>query len=185
MKKQFLIAALLMSCTVPALAGETHFSISGGLPYLVIPEVSYHPNQEQRWFLNYKAGLDDGVSAGFEQAVSANRRHALGVVLGALGVKNGHRHACEDNSPVRPDDANGNESGDEFDNAGCEIAYALIVAAFDNHTVNGLGVSYSYSGNGLSEAGLRVKFELGYGRIEDADFDKNGYTGGFSIGYQF
>ena len=178
MKKSLLTAALLMGCAMPALAGETHFSLSSGLPYLLIPEVSYHPNQDQRWFVNYKLGLDDGVSAGFEQAVSDNQRHALGVLVGALGVKNGHRYICSEEAP-------GEDNQGKLDELGCEVGYALFAGMFDNHTVNGLGVSYSYTGNGLGNAGLRVKLEFGYGRIEDADFDKNGYTGGFSIGYQF
>lgn len=183
MKKSLLAAALLMGCAMPALAGETHFSLSTGLPYLVIPEMSYHPNQEQRWFVNYKWGLDYGVSAGFEQAVSANKRHALGVLVGALGVLNGHKYGtCDDDAPT--DDGIDGVIGDISNSVTCAIALSLT-EALDNRTVNGLGVSYSYTGNGLGERGLRVKLEFGYGRIEDADFDKNGYTGGFSIGYQF
>ena len=54
------------------------FLLGGGYPYLVIPEVSLSANDDtQRWYANYKLGLDDGFSAGFEQAVSDNKKHAL------------------------------------------------------------------------------------------------------------
>ncbi|QSX33152.1 hypothetical protein JYB87_15705 [Shewanella avicenniae] len=167
-------AVVVAASTLPAVAGETHFSLTGGLPFMVIPEVSYHPNDQQRWFANYKVGLDDGVSAGFEQAVDDNNRHALGIVAGALGVRNGHKEWCGSDS----------ESGSVGYTMGCAIGTALA-EPFDNHTVNGLGVSYSYNRHGLSERGLRVRLEWGYGRISGADFDKEGFTGGFAVGYQF
>ncbi|WP_417761565.1 hypothetical protein [Shewanella sp.] len=177
MRKILLATALLCCSSAPVLAEGTHFSVTGGVPYVFIPEVSYSPNAEQRWFAHYKLGLDDGFSAGFEQAASANNRHALGIFGGALGVKSGHRYVCEE----------GNSSGEpaDFDDELCSALARPFAEAFDHHTVNGVGLSYSYNRHGLSERGLRVRVEFGYGRIEDADFDKDGFTGGFSVGYQF
>lgn len=180
MRKILLATALLCCSSAPVLAEGTHFSVTGGFPYVFIPEVSYSPNAEQRWFANYKLGLDDGFSAGFEQAVSANNRHALGIFGGALGVKSGHHYLCgEGDNSADSDDLN-----DVGEDLLCQV-FAGASEAFDNHTVNGVGLSYSYNRHGLSEHGLRVRIEFGYGRIEDADYDKDGFTGGFSVGYQF
>lgn len=177
MKKILIATVLLWGTSATALAEGTHFTVTGGFPYVVIPEISYSPNADQRWFANYKLGLDDGFSAGFEQAISANNRHALGIFGGALGVKSGHRYVCNE----------GNQSGEpgNFDDELCSALARPFAEAFDHHTVNGVGLSYSYNRHGLSERGLRVRLEFGYGRIEDADFDKNGVTGGIAVGYQF
>ncbi|MCH1923627.1 hypothetical protein L9G74_04675 [Shewanella sp. C32] len=181
MKKVLLATALLCFSSAPVLAEGTHYTVTGGIPYFVIPEISYSPNAEQRWFANYKLGLDDGFSAGFEQAVSDNNRHALGIFGGALGVRRSHVVRCNNESQ------NGEQEniGDAFDELGCTLAVEVLETIYNNRTVNGVGLSYSYNRHGLSERGLRVRLEFGYGRIEDANFDKNGVTGGIAVGYQF
>jgi hypothetical protein len=148
------------------------FSIGGGYPFFVVPEVSFASSAgDQRWFANYKIGLDDGFSVGFDQGVGADNKHVIGGVIGALGTR-------DDKRPC------GN--GDSVEDIGSVIGNAIGCAfskAFDEETTNGIGLSYSYHFNGLNNVGMRIRFELGYG--EAADSNEKRADGGVIISYQF
>ena len=160
------LGALLTICTFSSNANDVNFSIGGGYPYFVIPEVSLSANEgTQRWYANYKLGLDDGFSIGFEHALTADKKHALGLVVGALGVQD--------------DEA---ECGSTEDSLGTIIGCGFV-EIFDDETTNGVGLSYSYLFSGLNESGWRARFELGYG--EGSDSDEKRMDGGVSISYQF
>ena len=65
------VVSLLLLGPTFASANDISFSIGGGYPYFVIPEVSVaSADLSQRWYGNYKIGLDDGFAVGFEQAIS-------------------------------------------------------------------------------------------------------------------
>jgi hypothetical protein len=152
-------------------AEEVSFSIGGGYPFFVVPEVSLASNEgEQRWFANYKMGLDDGFSIGFEQGIDDNK-HAVGVVAGALGVQDNNR-SCSNNDL---DENIGSEVGNQI---GCAIA-----KAFNDKTTNGVGLSYSYNFNGLNNVGMRIRVEFGYGKASDSNEKRT--DGGITISYQF
>lgn len=172
-------AGALTLCLMSALsqAQEVSFSIGGGLPFLLTPEVSYaSPASGSRWYANYKMGLDDGFSAGYEKALDRDNKHALGIVVGAFAVR-------DDDRPCEVADNNEDNLASQI---GFEIGSALGCAlskAFDDETINGIGLTYSYQFNGLNEAGWRVRFELGHG--EGARSKENSTSGGFIASYQF
>lgn len=162
----FCLASLLTLCTFSVSANDVSFSIGGGYPYFVIPEVSLSTNAgTQRWYANYKIGFDDGFSVGFEHALTTDKKHALGLVIGALGVQ-------EDDD----------ECGGTEDSLGNIIGCGFI-EIFDDETTNGLGLSYSYLFSGLNESGWRVRFDLGYG--EGSYSNEKRADGGVSVSYQF
>ena len=63
------------------------FSLRIGYPYLLVPEVSFNPeNSEIRWFANYKVGLDGpAISLGIEKPFSEDKRHSVGFLIGGIG----------------------------------------------------------------------------------------------------
>ena len=167
----FFGAILFGSLSVSNQAKSADFSLGGGLPYFVIPEVSFAANNgEKRWFANYKIGLDDGFSVGFEQGFGVDNKHALGIFVGALGVQ-------DDERPCRYE-----ESNDLAENFGSALGCA-IAEAFDEETTNGVGLSYSYNFQGLNHSGMRLRFELGYG--EGSNSHEKRFDGGVVISYQF
>lgn len=170
MKIKILLLALSIASYSSA-ANEVSFSIGGGYPYLVIPEVSLSANDDtQRWYANYKLGLDDGFSAGFEQAVSDNKKHAFGALVGAIGAR-GTDQECESstNDDIATDFAN---------TLGCAIG-----GIFDEETTNGVGLTYSYNFNGLNNSGFRLELDIGYGKASDSNEKRA--DGGISLSYEF
>ncbi|MBB1435949.1 MULTISPECIES: hypothetical protein [Pseudoalteromonas] len=165
------LGALLTICTFSSNANDVNFSIGGGYPYFVIPEVSLSAAQgTQRWYANYKIGLDDGFSVGFEHALTSDKKHALGLVVGAIGAQDDGRECS---------DTDDKDIGEAFGNIfGCALS-----GMFDTETTNGVGVSYSYLFSGLNEGGWRVRFELGYG--EGSNSNEKRADGGVSISYEF
>lgn len=118
-------------------ASEVEFSIGGGFPFFVVPQVSL-TQQDKRYYVNYKAGLDDGFSAGMEWL---NDNHAYGVFVGAVGA----REASND----------------------CEIQSlcdALRIIIFDEKTTQGIGLSYEYRFSGQDQSGWGLRLEAGYGQ---------------------
>lgn len=169
--KSYFLSGIITLCAFSSHANDVNFSIGGGYPYFVIPEVSLSANEgTQRWYANYKLGLNDGFSLGFEHALTANKKHALGLVIGAIGIRDDEREC------VKTDDDS--ISGELGNIIGC-----AITDAFDYETTNGAGVSYSYLFRGLNEGGWRVRFELGYG--EGSDSNEKRADGGISVSYEF
>jgi len=152
-------------------AYSADFTLGVGAPFFVVPEVSIASEDEKkRWFVNYKMGLDDGFSLGYEQGIDSDSNHALGAFIGALGV--------QDKNSACPNE----KSGDLAENLGSAIGCTLLIV-FDEETTNGLGLSYSYNFNGLNQSGMRLRFELGYG--EGSISHEKRVDGGFVVSYQF
>jgi len=173
--KSMILSALILSGSSLFVANSAHandndfsFTLGTGFPYVGSAEVSMAAGEgKQRWFGHYKVGPDDdGFAVGFEQALDSDNNHAVGVMYGALGLKN-------DDSDC-PSDTDLSFSGA----LGCALS-----AAFDWETVNGLGVSYSYYFNGLNEAGWRVRLEAGKGKGRNTD--KSYTSGNMIVSYQF
>jgi len=169
----FFLGALLMGFTpFYSQAKRVDFSIGGGYPFLVVPEISFASNDgDQRWFTNYKMGLDDGFSVGLDQRIGDDNKHAVGVIIGALGVR-------DDKRPCN--------NGDSVEDIGSAVGNVLGCAfaeAFDEETTNGVGLSYSYNFNGLNNKGIRIRFEFGYGKANDSKDKRT--DGGITISYQF
>lgn len=169
--KSILSAGLLFLSLATNHASAVDFSIGGGWPFLVVPEVSIASDDTtQRGYINYKMGLDDGFALGFEQGLDQENHHAIGAFVGALGV--------QDKNTACPEE----QSDDLVESLGSVFGCSLLII-FDEETTNGLGLSYSYNANGLNNAGLRIRFELGYG--EGSSSHEKRVDGGFVISYQF
>ncbi|MBT1062160.1 hypothetical protein KJY73_01190 [Bowmanella sp. Y26] len=162
MKKALLV--LSMCYAIPSFASDVDFSIGGGYPYFVVPEVSWSNNDSQRWYAKYNLGLDDGFNLGYEQALDDNQHHALGIALGAIGTRDVDTCSEEDDNV-----------GDAFS--------CIISGLFDDHSVQGAALSYSYNFSGLNARSWRIKFEAGYGRVSVVD--KNYASGNVTVSYQF
>lgn len=120
------------------------FSIGGGWPFLVVPEISGSPlSSDSRLFANIKIGQDDGFSAGFEHSIGRSKRHALGIVAGSIGIQNNN------------------------DNCRC---FRLLK---DRETTEGYGLTYSYNFSGLNENGMRLRLEVGQGEGSDSKEKRN------------
>lgn len=166
------VVSLLLLGPTFASANDISFSIGGGYPYFVIPEVSVaSADLSQRWYGNYKIGLDDGFSAGFEQAISDNNKHAIGLLVGALGNREVDTQCDE------------SQNSDELTVAFANTIGCALAEAFDEETTNGIGLSYSYIFSGLNQDGWRLRFELGYGEASSDD-DKR-VDGGINLSYEF
>ena len=120
------------------------FSIGGGWPFLVVPEISGSPlNSDSRLFTNIKIGQDNGFSAGFERSIGKSKRHALGFVVGSIGIQNDDRKC------------------------GC---FRLLK---DRETTEGYGLTYSYNFSGLNEKGIRLRLEAGQGEGSESKEKRN------------
>lgn len=177
-KRLGILSTLFISALIPATqAKAVDLSIGGGYPFFVIPEMSIATDDAQRrWFANYKMGLDDGFSIGVEQGLDEKNTHAVGMMIGALGVRD----------DKRPCPAQNNNSGDVLEEIGNTFAHTLgcaIGEAFDDKSTDGIGVSYSYNFNGLNNAGMRIRVELGYGKASGSDEKRA--DGGIVFSYQF
>ncbi|MFT4929102.1 MAG: hypothetical protein ACI8WB_005232 [Phenylobacterium sp.] len=150
------------------IANDIDFSIGGGYPYIGVVEVSVAADEGQRrFYANYKLGWDDGFSAGFEQAIDDGNHHAFGVMVGALGIKDSDE-GCEN---------------DVHDDG----IFCIFAELLDDRTTNGVGLSYSYNHRGLNNRGVRVRFELGYGKTSHRHRgeDSGRVDGGINVTYQF
>ncbi len=165
------LISLLAFTPISSNATDINFSIGGGLPFVFVPEVSLiTKDNEQRWYLNYKASLDHGISAGFEHSITANNKHAMGIVLGTIGLQDDPRQ-CQSNE------------NDSLTDSIAEIFGCALAESFDEEVVNGLGISYSYNFNGLSNSGVQIRTELGYG--EGRNSKEKSTRGGIIVSYQF
>ncbi len=160
--KMPLLCSLLLLFTAPTLAKDLNFSMGGGYPFIAVPEVSItNTEQSSRLHLNYKAGLDDGFSLGFEQAISKNNKHAVGVFIGAIGIH-------EENSPC---------------SAQAQAVDCLIDRLFDEEVTNGLGLSYGYYFGAINNQGWHLKLEAGYGEGQKSKVKRSDAS--IRISYQF
>ncbi len=136
------------------------FSLGGGYPFYLTPEISYGTNENNyRWYANYKKGDLDGVSIGVERGYGAGNKHALGMLIGTIGLKDSNSYKI----------ISANDGIVQVNNV--------------NDKTQGVGLSYSYNFNGLNNTGLRVRFVIGYGEGEKSN-DK-AVDGGVNISYQF
>lgn len=160
--KKLLVTGLLLTPVHQSFANELSFSLGGGYPFFVVPEVSLsNADNTQRWHINYKAGLDDGFSLGYEQTMFNSSHHAMGAVVGAIGIR-------EDDEPC---DQN-------------QSSVSCIVAnIFDEETINGVAMTYGYYFKGLNSPGWHAKFELGYG--EGTQSKEKRASASIRVSYQF
>jgi len=161
--KSIFLTLLLLSSTVQANNSDNvHFSLGSGYPFFSVFEVSFPAmNNDQRWFANYKAGLDDGFSVGFEQQLSGNHQ-TLGFTLGAIGARDAV--GCDENK-------------------GAGAIICPFVEIFDSETTNGAALNYSYYFSGINNSGAKIRFELGYGQSAQANVNR--FDGGIIVSYQF
>ncbi len=89
MKNSYLYLAYLPIASI-FFSGDTNavdFSIGGGYPFVLVPEVSIATNDDsQRWYINGKFGFEKGASIGFEQSFGSKGKHAAGLLLGLIGT---------------------------------------------------------------------------------------------------
>jgi len=173
--KHFITSALILSSYTVG-AASVDFTLATGFPFVAVVEGSMpSDNNNRRWFANYKVGFNDGFSAGVEQVVGQGNTHAVGVVVGALGLKSKKR-ACHNSGETNGDLASG--VGEVVGQVFCAIG-----SAFNYETTDGLGLSYSYHFNGLNNSGWRIRLEGGYGKGSSSD--KKRSDGSVMISYQF
>ncbi|NKC21504.1 hypothetical protein [Pseudoalteromonas galatheae] len=159
----FGLSALVASTTT--IANSVDFSVGTGYPFFGQVELSLpQTDSNSRWYGNYLIGLDDGFSIGYERAVSDNNKHAVGLVLGALGARDAGP-TCEDDDDIT-----------------CGI-FEPIIDLFDEETTNGAGLSYSYHFSGINQSGWSIKLVGGYG--ESSDYHKKRVDGSLIVSYQF
>lgn len=161
-KKELCAFALIAATTAPCKAADFQFSVGAGYPFFIVPEVAVLTrDNQQKWTLNYKAGLDDGFSLAYEHSVAANNKHAIGLVGGTIGVID--------------DEPTCNE---------LDTAVACIVASiFDEESVDGVAASYSYYFNNMSSSSTFMKVEAGWGKSRDTEQSET--VASIRIGYQF
>lgn len=137
------LLALALALPVNSAFG-LELSVGGGWPFLAVPEISGSPwSSGNRLFANIKIGQDQGFSAGFEQSIGKSNKHALGFIVGSIGVQN--------------------------DNRNCRCFRLLK----DRETTEGYGLTYSYNFNGLNEKGIRLRLEAGHGEGSDSKEKRN------------
>ena len=157
-----LITGSLLTPTQLSFANELSFSLGAGYPFIVVPEVALSSaDNNQRWHINYKAGLDNGFSLGYERAVFSSKLHAFGAVIGAIGIR-------EDNTPCDT----------EQSSVSC-----IVSGIFDEETINGAAFTYGYFFSGLNSSGWNVKFEAGYG--EGSQSKEKRANASIRLSYQF
>lgn len=160
--RNLLITGSLLTPSQWSLANELSFSLGAGYPFFVVPEVSLsNTDNTQRWHINYKAGLDDGFTFGYEQAVFSSKHHAFGAAVGAIGIRE------EDSS------CDANQSS----------VSCIVSIIFDEETINGAALTYGYYFSGLNLSGWHVKFEAGYG--EGSRSKEKHTSASIRLSYQF
>ncbi|NOU52546.1 hypothetical protein HG263_18750 [Pseudoalteromonas sp. JBTF-M23] len=177
MKKLVLACALITSAYTSIASADTQqstvgYSIGTGLPYFINAEIgSYSP--EGGMYFQVGQSLDVGFTFGWERVVSDNNKHALGLVVGAVGVKASNREIeCEKDK----DPSIGGAIGCAFASAFSEV--------FDRRSIYGLGVSYNYSfARAYHERGWKMRVMAGYG--EQRASKENEATASIAFRYQF
>ncbi|GAA0299917.1 hypothetical protein GCM10009128_18630 [Psychrosphaera haliotis] len=177
--KNLLTLALFssLSYTAQAKQNDWNFTLGSGYPYFATVGTNYELDDSSNIFVNYKIGLDDGFSIGYEKALE-NPNHSVGGYIGAVGIKD---NKCEniDTTANNNNDDFGTIIGVAFSDAlGCALS-----AVFGDETTQGAALFYGYSFNGLNQSGWKLRFEAGYGENKNRE-DNVGHLN-FSARYQF
>ncbi|BBN82408.1 hypothetical protein PA25_23930 [Pseudoalteromonas sp. A25] len=148
------------------------YSLGVGFPYVLNAEIGSYSDDGGLYF-QVGQSFDVGFTFGWERVVSDNDKHALGLVVGAVGIKASNREAeCEKDK----DPSIGGILG-------CALGSA-ISQAFDEKSVYGLGVSYSYSfSRAYHESGWKMRAMAGYG--EQRASKENEAAASIAFRYQF
>lgn len=156
-----LLLATFSAMSLPVCAQEkgpdVQFSLGTGYPFFIIPQVSLL-DEDKKYYLNYKIGLDDGFTVGVDWL---NGHHSYGVFAGAIGAR----------------DAEVECNPDSFS---CNLSNFFI---FDDKTTQGIGLAYEYRFNGQAHKGWAVRFEAGYG--EESRTDERRADGNIQVLYHF
>lgn len=161
MKKSLL--AIVAACAVlPAFSSATHaietkFSLGSGYPFFVVPTLILE-SDSLAYYVNYKAGLDDGFSIGVQ---SIQGKHIFGAFAGAVGTRD-VKDYCK-----------------KIDVVPC-ISGLLVLDSY--RTTQGVGLSYEYRFN-TKPNGWAVRIEAGYGKESRTD-DKRA-DGNVQVVYHF
>jgi len=168
MNKLQQLSLLFLLSSGTCMAKEVNFSAGTGWPYFINTEVSYRDNNGGV-YLSAGIGVDTGIAAGWETVVSADKKHALGLVVGAVGIKDSP-DVCEQKEDPLEDVLN-------------NVFVCPLINIFDETTLNGVGASYSYSFSGYgADSGWQLRLVAGYG---EGNRDVNGATGSAYISYRF
>lgn len=165
MKKIPPILAFLVLFTGTAHADKKlDFSLGAGFPF-AIAELSYIPDEsDYRYYMNVKYSIESGAAIGVEHTILDDRKHAIGGLIGTIGLAKGN--GCDE------------EPSSIGEAIGCGI-----VTAFDWEVINGIGVTYSYNFTGLQNNGWHIRFEGGYGKGSESTEKK--WSSDILISYQF
>ncbi|MDA8621748.1 hypothetical protein N9L48_03785 [Psychrosphaera sp.] len=156
---------------------DWNFTMGSGFPYFATVGTNYELDDVSNIFVNYKIGLDDGFSIGYEKALG-NRRHSIGGYVGAVGIKDDECEDIDTTEYSNSDDLGTIISAPIGHTLGCALS-----AAFGNESTQGLAVFYGYSSTGLNESGWKLRLEAGYG--ENKNRENNVGHLNFSARYQF
>jgi len=132
MKKPHLISMLALGLATSSFAQANEFRVSTGTgwPFLVVPQIAIQQDNH-RYFMNYKLGLDHGFSIGYELQ---HEQLLYGAFIGAVGARQ-----------VSRDCSIGQRCND------------LNIRVFDNNTTFGIGFSFEYR----FQASTRLGFKNG------------------------
>ncbi|MBD1581227.1 hypothetical protein [Pseudoalteromonas sp. S16_S37] len=148
------------------------YSLGTGFPYVLNAEIGSY-SEDGGMYFQVGQSLDVGFTFGWERVISDNDKHALGLVVGAIGVKASDRESeCEkDKEP---------SVGGVI---GCAIGSAFL-QTFDRKSIYGLGVSYSYSfSRAYHDKGWKMRVIAGYG--EQRASKENEASASIAFRYQF
>lgn len=146
----------------PASASDSfNFQVATGFPFVSSVEASV-PLQERngRAYLNARLSIDAGAALGYEYALDPQQQHALGAVIGSIGI--------------RGKDCN---QEDGFEQVGCALTSLF------RSRVDGVGVTYSFNNSGLNQRGFRARIEAGRGEHRSSGTQQ--WVANLVIGYQF
>lgn len=174
--KRFLFLSALSFVSSSATAVE--FSIGGGYPFFLIPEVSY-TDSNIKWYANLKMELDGGgPSIGFEKRLSLSN-HAVGMVIGTIGMQDLPKNKWESEVPLSSNENIDSQIPDKIDITDWDWNFDIET----EETVVGIGVSYSYALSPLDDSTWYLRFESGYGQGRDTH--KKAVKHSINLSYQF
>jgi len=176
--KRFLFIGALSFVSSSAKAVD--FSIGGGYPFFIIPEVSYLDKDTNiKWYANLKIELDGGgPSIGFEKRLSLPN-HAVGMLFGAIGMQDLPKNKWESEVPSNSNESIDIQIPEKVDMTG----WNLDIDIKTEETLVGLAASYSYSLTPLKDSTWYIRVESGYGQGRDTH--KKAVKHSINLSYQF